>query len=741
MIPWQRRLRFGLGIFILVFALGLFFSLRKPATRVPPPPPARRDDPSAVTESRSGHLVMMIGARQDLSVDYDRLVQYADGRSRLNGARFKVPQRSGRDFLVSANEADIVGGQSTNPDVKLHGAVDLTSSDGFRLRTEEATYTAAEAMVRAPGPVTYGRGRMSGTAVGMTYDKNRDVLWLLDKVVIHIAADEKGEDAADIESGTCGIARRDKYMRFERGVKIARAAQIIQADEAVAYLTPDEKRIQMLELRGSSRVTGAGNAAGGLKTMTARDMNLNYATDGKTLQRALLSGNSAIELTGATRASRGRRITGEFIDVGLAPDGVKLTSLAARGQVQLDIPADATTPGRTIRSGALQCAGPPAGGLTSASFTEGVDFREYPPPPASARLARSTTLDLALKNGFDSIESARFGGGVRFDEGTMSATAREGRYAIAAGTLTLAGTDEKSGRAPQAIEEQATIEGKRLEILLDAKKITATESVKSELRPTPAAKPGSGGQKSAPGGQKPGAASGPRAGAAPATGNTATHLPAMLKQDQPVFATADGMVYDSDASHAVYTGHAQLWQGETSIRGDTVSLDSQKGDLSASGSVVSRMILQQTNETTKAKEQVRSRANAKDLVYDDSVRRLTYTTDAHMDGPEGNLAADRIEVYLEESGNEIDHLEGYGNVTIRTPDGRVATGDRLTYVGRTERYDVLGKPMKIVDTNKCESTGSSLTFFRSADRIIIDGHEEKRTETKGCGKSPGARPD
>ena len=476
----------------------------------------------------------------------------------------------------------------------------------------------------------------------------------------------------------------------------------------MAYLAPDEKRIQMLELRGSSRVTGGPKADGGLKAMTARDINLTYAPDGRTLQRALLSGDGVIELAGSAGGAA-RRLSGQFIDVGLAPDGATLISLMAREQVQLELFADKTTPGRTIRSGALVGTGAPGTGLTGANFSDQVDFRERPPAPALSRAAKSATLDLAMKGGFGSIETARFGGGVRFEQGTMAATSREARYAISAGRLNMAGPDEKSGRPPQVVDERATIEAVRIEIVLDGTKITAVDAVKSEMREAAGAK-------------------GPRGASSPGD-KAQPHLPSLLKQDKPVYATADNLVYDSTASLARYTGNAQLWQGETTIKGDTIVVDDQKGDLSASGSVVSKMLLDQVNDKTKARETVRSLATSKDLVYEDKSRRATYTGTAHMNGPEGDLSADRIELFLKESGSEVDHLEAYTGVALKTPDGRKATGSRLTYLGDAEQYDMLGAPVKLEDESG-ETTGNSLTFFRSTDRIIVDGKEQKRTELK-----------
>jgi lipopolysaccharide transport protein LptA len=705
MTAWQRRLRLGLGIFIVGLAVTLFVSLRRPPERSPQKPLPARSDPNAVVESTAGKSVRFFGARQDITIEhYDWMGQYPDGRTRVTGGEFKILQRGGRDFLIKARDAEMKG-QASNMDVAMKGSVEVTSSDGLVLKTDEATYVDAEGIVKAPGPVAFTRSRMSGTAVGMTYDKNRDVLWLLDRVVIHNQPDEKGQDGADIEAGAAGLARADKYMRFERGVKMIREGQTIQADGGVAYLTPDEQRVQMLELRGSSRVSGGPKADGGLKNMAARDMNLTYAEDGKTLQRAVLAGDAVVDLAG-TAGGGGRRLSAQFIDIGLGPDGTVVTALLARDRVVLELAADKSTPARTIRSGALQGSGTPASGLTDATFSEGVDFRETPRPPAKPRVAKSSTMSLALKNGFNSIESARFFGGVQFAEGSMTASSREARYEITAGTLAMAGADEKTGRQPQVLDERATIEGKAITIVLDGQKIAASDSVKTEMR----------GDTAQPGERR-------------GTDGPARRRPALLKQDKPVYAISDRLAYDGTTSRAEYTGSAQLWQGEMRIKADEIVVDDESGNLTATGSVDSRLVLEQVNAKTKAKEPVKSVATAKDMVYDDSVRRATYTGTARLNGPDGDLAADKIEIYLQEGGSEIDHLEAYTGVTLRTPDGRRAAGSRLTYLASDEQYDMAGTPVTLEDESG-QTTGNSLRFFRSTDRIVVDGKEQKRTELK-----------
>ena len=47
------------------------------------------------------------------------------------------------------------------------------------------------------------------------------------------------------------------------------------------------------------------------------------------------------------------------------------------------------------------------------------------------------------------------------------------------------------------------------------------------------------------------------------------------------------------------------------------------------------------------------------LLYEEAPRRATYTTNAHASGPQGDLWAAKIEMYLKPSGNELDRVEAY----------------------------------------------------------------------------------
>jgi lipopolysaccharide export system protein LptA len=122
---------------------------------------------------------------------------------------------------------------------------------------------------------------------------------------------------------------------------------------------------------------------------------------------------------------------------------------------------------------------------------------------------------------------------------------------------------------------------------------------------------------------------------APSTRRT----PAIMQEDQPVNATSRELVYvGGDASTAEFAGSVRMWQGEKAdmvIQADKVSLDSSTGNLMAQGSVLSMMMVQDTNPTTKLRETSRSTGHGQQMLYDDAKHTLTYTTKARLIGVQG----------------------------------------------------------------------------------------------------------
>jgi LPS export ABC transporter protein LptC len=767
MTRWHRPVRLLLAVFAIVFAVGVYFSIGRRA-RPSGPAPQTQADREAKIVSMAGEVILFKGSQQDVRIEHQKRVTYQSGRTKFFTTKVTILDRGERNFEVTADEAEVAENQSA---IDMRGNVVITVSDGLTVKTDQATYTQSDETMRAPGPVAFSRGRMSGTSVGATYDKTRDVLWLVDQARIIVTPDEKGAGGVDVNAGAAGYARRDRYMRFERGVRMVRGTQALDAANAMAYLRDAEDKLEVLELRGNSRVSGVGTGPSSLQAMTARDMNLNYAEDGQTLQKAILVGDSVVQLSNAT-GGPGTRLTGQAMDIELAPDGNTLNSLAARDRVQLDLPASPETPARQIKSVTLEArAEPGKTGLSAARFVDQVEFRETRPAtneqPALDRLVKSRVLDAKVQQGLSQIDEALFNEGVTIKDGARDASGPTMAYNVAKGEIALTGPVVPGKPTTRVDDDRATIQAQRIDWTLDGKNMVADGDVKSVMKPSKEKKAaGAPGATAASGG---GAAPKPAPGQKPAQ---EIKRPGILKDSEPTNVTSKHLVYNSETGHADYTGDAWLWQAETSIKGDTIVVDENSGNLTANGNVRSTMRLEPREEGAKgsagAGRGAKPTAGAKpasgatarpagslttatstDLVYDDALRRATYTTNARMVGPEGDLKGDKIELYLEETetGRGLERLEAYTKVTFLTvtPKGarRRGTGERLTYFAKEERYVMSGPLAHVTEQmpQECrETTGRTLTFFKATDSITVDGNEEVRTQTKSGASCPEPTP-
>jgi lipopolysaccharide export system protein LptA len=361
----------------------------------------------------------------------------------------------------------------------------------------------------------------------------------------------------------------------------------------------------------------------------------------------------------------------------------------------------------------LDARGEPNRGLTSATFAGTnapacVDPRSAPPEcdvdyreqdARATRRAKALSLTVVLKPGMSSLEEATFSRNVRFYEGVLGSLAAHAKYVLDTGSLELSGSEPARPR-PHIENEQIIIDATHIDVTLVGPKMKASGAVSSVLKPSKANDPAS-----------------------------STKMPSMLKSDQVVYIAAEGLDYDGELSKATYTGRAKLWQAETSVQAQTLTLDNKSGDLTASEKVTTSTMLEQLDSAKKKKERVRSVGTSANFNYEEATRRATYTGDAHLAGPQGDMTADKIELYLKPSGDELDRVEGYDKLTLREQT-RKTTGVRMTYTTANETYVVTGLPVAIVDECGRETKGRKLTFVKSTDTVVVDGGGQVRTQTQ-----------
>jgi LPS export ABC transporter protein LptC len=475
-MSWHKPVRVGVGVFGLVAAVAVYFAIGS-RQAAPPRPPDDRLDPKAMLESTEAVLQQVRKSEEDFQVTADRTLNYEDGTSRLMGVRIRVKRRSGRDFVVTAAEA---GAGKDQKDLALKGSVVLDASDGFHLTTDNATYEDAAGVVKAPGRVAFTKGGLSGSGLGMIYDKNNDVLTLLAEPEVAMAGNENAA-ATSFKAGSAVLDRLMDVLVLSGGGHALRGEQTFEAATITARLAPNEEYVRAIELRGDARVAGGGGA---LDAMSAQAIDLFYVEGGDILDRVTLTGNAAAALTGkkeAAGAAQGgrRQLLGGALDMQLAPDGT-LVHAAGRDGIRFDLPVTEKARGSSVQAKTFETNGTAGAGLTSASFVDDVVFREDGQNGASPRAARSRTLDLSLDH--DEVTTAMFRGSVAFEDRGLAACAAQVRYNPGGGALSLTGAD--AGGGPRASDDQVAISANTIDVTLQNTEIDARGMVKTVLRPT-----------------------------------------------------------------------------------------------------------------------------------------------------------------------------------------------------------------------------------------------------------------
>jgi LPS export ABC transporter protein LptC len=695
MASWQRKARLLVAFVAIAIVLAVALTFRRAPASTTTVPVVSPSDPKALLETATGQTIRVDREQEQIRISYESAITYPDAPTKLQGVKVMTKRAGGRTFLVSARQGELSQNQTN---ISLVGDVRLETSDGMQAAAETASYTDADSLLRSPGPVTFRRGRLRGAGTGLTYAKNTDTLTLHEAVTVDMAADDKGNGEARITAGSAEFNRVEHIIRFGGRVEVIRGGRTINADSALARLSTDEQRLEAVELRGAARMApGEGSGTGGFRTMQGDAIDLKYRPDGETLERAVAIGSAEARVAGEKGAGD-RVITARTLDAAFAPDGSTPTAVAGRDNVELTIPAERDGPARTIQAPSLDGEGEAGRGLTRARFSGGVTFRER--GGDVNRSVRSGTLDAALAPGLSAIEDARFTQTVRFSDGNLAAAAASARYALADGTLELWGS-EPALKMPQVENDRISVYAERIDVRLSGPMMKARGTVKSELKPV---------QKKA----------------AAAEG---TRVPSMFNEDQLIAATAGELVYDGAAAVATYTANAQVWQGDTSIRGEQITLNEKSGDLTANGSVLT--VIPMDHETKdKGKERVQTTASAAEFQYDEASRRATYLRDARANGPQGDMTAAKIELYLKESGRELERAEAYEQVTLRDEE-RETKGSRMTYFALEERYVMDGAPVVIKDECGSETTGNRVTYNKRTDTIVIDNRQQTRTRTKG----------
>jgi LPS export ABC transporter protein LptC len=717
-VSWQKPARIGVAVIGIVSAVAVYLTMGE-RRAAPAPQPITRSDEKAIVEFTGSVVNQFINNQKNFEFTSDTTGFYPDGSVKLIGhVKIIVHKGETRTIQISASEAKI---SKDSNFFELTGPVKLLDSDGFWLDTDRATVNRVDSIAHVPGAATFGKGRMTGSGVGFSYDEKREILLISQKAQIK-TVDEAGKPVMDMTSGTAMLDRLQHVTTLDTNVHVVRNAQIIDADAVNGRLSANNDVVTYVELHGNSRVAGGTS----IESMSARDISLDYTEDGKTLEAVKMAGSANVAMSG-TEGRPGRRIAGEkTVDLTLAADGM-LTSAIARENVRLELPAGADTPQRIITAQELDGTGESGKGLTSVTFSRDVSFIERPLPSQTGpadnkadRTARSQKLEASMAN--DAVTAATFTVDVTFEETGLKGCAARVDYQPQKESLTLSGAT-KAGN-PIVAEEDKAIEAESIDVTLETRRMQARGNVRSSTK-TPA------NQRCRPAKER------------VATDRGASNVPRLLKSDAPMTIRAASLDFDSRKGYAEYSAAPGSrvtleQQDETSIGGNTIIIDQTKGNLTATGNATSRLML----------DKKVSRGTAHEIRYTDEKRQITFVSAPKagagevslISGPDSTIRAGSIDMTLAAKENTLERMRAVGNVRLKEGQHTVESAARLDYKALDETYEVQGEgatPVVVITRDDCRRhSGELITFSKRTNTVKISGNGSRTGSSKpietGC---------
>ncbi|GAC1618509.1 MAG: hypothetical protein PVS2B2_03590 [Candidatus Acidiferrum sp.] len=201
----------------------------------------------------------------------------------------------------------------------------------------------------------------------------------------------------------------------------------------------------------------------------------------------------------------------------------------------------------------------------------------------------------------------------------------------------------------------------------------------------------------------------------------------------PANLSSDAMQANTKTGHAVYTGHARLWQGAAVVEADSIELARDGRELRAMGNV--RGIFPQMAR----KGAVLWRVSAGSMTYSDAENRAHLEQSVFVQSTDQRIRAQNLDLFFTHAGmgsaktgavsQQISRAVGTGGVIVEQ-GGRRGTAERGEYMASDGKFILSGGNPTLFDALNGTTTGRELTFFFADDTIIVDSENGSRTVTK-----------
>ncbi len=371
-----------------------------------------------------------------------------------------------------------------------------------------------------------------------------------------------------------------------------------------------------------------------------------------------------------------------------------------------------------IHAGKFTAAFTAAGRMEQLLGHSGIEInRQIGDTPPQISTAEDLVANFDPNGDWSRIEES---GHVRFHQGDRTAQAGRGAMERANDRITLDTLPGKGATTvdrPSVADSLSRTTAASIDINQRSGDVQASGSVQTSYFPVPA-------------GSRPSAFGAPNIGSGPA------HL------------SADKLTGNSSTGHAVYTGHARLWQGDSVIQAASIELWRQDQRLEARENVLA--LLPQAPDpkeqsTQKAPAPVLWHVQAPHLQYWGDQGRALLDGGVRAESQQGSLLSQSLELFLtpaspsgqpagaasQPGGSQRQLSRGLarGGVVVRQRD-RQGTAEQAEYFAAEGKFILSGGQPTITDASRDTTTGRQLTFFTASDTILVDSQEGSRTLTK-----------
>lgn len=223
---------------------------------------------------------------------------------------------------------------------------------------------------------------------------------------------------------------------------------------------------------------------------------------------------------------------------------------------------------------------------------------------------------------------------------------------------------------------------------------------------------------------------------------------ALLATSDPIHVSSKKMTAERAGGLAHYEGDARLWQGANIIEAEKIHFDRNQRTVVAEASAADGY--RKLVHTVFARQEKDGRVlpvhvTSQHLNYADQQRLARFDGTVLVRSADGVTRADHADVFLRARDDkaeqargttglqtgQIDHIVATGSVYVQQP-ARQAWGDKLVYTAARDEFVLTGKAPHVMDAERGNLSGDSLTFFNRDDRVLVEGSPTRRalTETR-----------